>query len=103
MDANPIIELWNMFMIVAMLFVIIILLGIVVWVLGLSLYEFCIAHVYLFTKCCNKCFFCCIKPINTSTIVPITKCDLVYIVKTPSGHNNYDAEPIDIRSIKIVL
>ena len=36
MDANPIIELWNMFMIIAMLFVIIILLGIVVWILGLS-------------------------------------------------------------------
>jgi len=103
MDGKPVLVVWNFFDILILFFVLFVLLFVVVWVMGITLYEFCIAHVYLFTKCCNKCFFCCRKPVNTSTIVPITKCDLVYIGKTPSGHNNYDAEPIDINSIKIVL
>lgn len=103
MDGKPVLVVWNFFDILILFFVLFVLLFVVVWVMGITLYDFCIAHVYLFTKCYNKCFFCCIKPINTSTIVPITKCDLVYIGKTPSGHNNYDAEPIDISNIKIVL
>ena len=104
-------EFWNIFMISLSFFMLLFLIGLVIYALGISLYEFCMAHAYLFKKCCNKCCFCFNRPINTSivapinqsVIVPITKCDLIYVGKTPSGHNAYDAEPTDINSIKIVL
>ena len=103
MEDNPILEFWNMFMIFLMIIILIILFAIIIWALGLSLYEFCMANAYCFKKCYNKCCNDCRKSINKSTIVPITKCDLVYVGKTPSGHNEYDAKPTEISSIKIVL
>ena len=112
-------EFWNIFMISLSFLMLLFLIGLVIYALGISLYEFCMAHAYLFKKCCNKCCFCFNRPINTSVItpidnsiiapvdksiiVPITKCNLIYVGKTPSGHNAYDAEPTDISSIKIVL
>ena len=103
MENNPMQEFWNMFMIFLMAIILIVLLAIVIWALGLSLYEFCMAHTYLWKKCFNKCCNSCRKSINKSTIVPITKCDLIYVGKTPSGHKEYDAKPVDFSSIKIVL
>ena len=103
MENNPMLEVWNSFMIFLVFIIIIALLALVIWALGLSIYEFCLAHTYLWKKCFNKCCSCCRKSVDKSTIVPITQCDLVYGGKTPSGNNEYNAKVVDISSIKIML
>ena len=50
-----------------------IIYGFIFWLIGITIYEFCVAHAYIFKRCYKKIFGQ--SPSNNATVMPFTSID----------------------------